>query len=972
MAHWQDRFLGIGELPPELSIFETEFFQFSPRDVAAIRKEFRPKYRIAVALQLGFMRLTGARLNAFNVLPRKLLHLVGEQVGEKAPSIASLRSMYRRGNTRRDHQAWVMQWLNIKVHTKRQERMLFAALREASKAIGSVDRLIATARQWLFDKSLLVPATSTLRDICIRAASDTESQIYESICKAVSSEQRLAWEAAIFEKRKEGLTHLEWLQSAPKRRSQESLRNLFKKIEYLTTLGVADLDLRAVPMERLQMYARQLQHRRPSRFRRLTEVVRTLQLVSFLRVTLSDAADAVLQLAGKLTSDVVSHATEDVRRADGRTLVDYRKILREIFDLVEDSTVSAESLRTKLREMSSTVAPQIHPTRAAAVRARLTEKIPAVRSLLRAMVELPIKGSPNERATAGLSELKTLYARHETALPVKDRDLARGWEALVDGAADRERAMRAFEMSTLFELRRGLRRGGCWLEYGNTYRNRERMLIPEEQWKAQRRRHLSFLRLPENPKEYLASLVAAAKHGIDAVSQALARGELSIHEGDISLPKLEKEDVPPLVKQARDAIATHIGTIQLPELLLEMDVQTRFSKTLLGHAPQSEHELLLTYGALLGHGTEMNATEVALMIPSLSASEISVTMKALESEDAIGKANRLVVEFIDRLPVMKTWGDGKSASSDMMSLPTSMHLWNARRDPRRRTASMGMYTHVLNQWPIIYHQPIVLGNRQAGAAIEGVVRQERIELDWLAVDTHGYTDAAMCFARLQSFDLCPRLSNLRERRLTVPKGMDIHAPLASVVDATLQLDCIKERWDDLLRISASISNGTVSAVLVLERFGSAAQGDPVYRAAKMLGRLLRTIYLCDYFTKPVFRREIHRVLNRGESIHTLQRAIHSGEIPHDRGRRPEEMHAISGSLALLTNLVIGWTSLETQSALAALKSHGVIFAPEVLRHVSPIRYSNINFRGTFKFPVKKYLVALLGDEAQRKGRALHG
>jgi hypothetical protein len=111
--------------------------------------------------------------------------------------------------------------------------------------------------------------------------------------------------------------------------------------------------------------------------------------------------------------------------------------------------------------------------------------------------------------------------------------LAKGWEALVDGAADRERAMRALEMSTLFELRRGLRRGGCWLEYSNAGRNREQMLIPEEQWRAQRRRHLSLLRLPENPKEYLASLVAAAKQGLDAVSRALARGELAIEEGDI-------------------------------------------------------------------------------------------------------------------------------------------------------------------------------------------------------------------------------------------------------------------------------------------------------------------------------------------------------------------------------------------------------------------------------------------------------
>ena len=972
MAHWQDRFLGIGELSPELSIFELEFFQFSAADIAAIRKEFRPKYRIAVALQLGFMRLTGARLNAFNVVARKLLSLVGEQVGETAPSIASLRTMYGRGNTRRDHQAWVMQWLKIKAHTKRQERMLFAALREASKATESIDRLIATARQWLFDKSLLVPATSTLRDICIRAASDTESHIYQSICRAVPSDKRRAWETSIFEKRKDGSTHLEWLQAAPKRRSQKNLRGLFQKIEYLTQLGVATIELREIPMERLQIYARQLQHKRASRFRNLAEITRTLQLVSFLRVTLSEAADAVLQLAGKLTSDIVSDASDKVKSAEGAMLIDYRKILIEIFGLADNEEISAESLQTTLRKMSKHLQKNIHPTRAAAIRARLTDKIPAVRSLLRAITDLPIQGVTTERAIAGLSELKSLYARHASELPVKDRDLAKGWKAHVEDAADRERAMRALEASTLFELRRGLRRGGCWLEYSNAYRSREQMLIPDEQWKAQRRRHISLLRLPENPKEYLASLVVAAKEGMDAVSRGLARGDLTVDKGDVHLPKLEKEYVPPPVAQARDAIDGHIGTIQLPELLLEMDVQTRFSKTLLGRVPRSEHELLLTYGALLGHGTEMNAAKVALMIPSLKPEEISAAMKLLEGQGTIDKANKLIVEFVDRLPVMKVWGDGKSASSDMMSLQASLHLWNARRDPRRKTASMGMYTHVSNQWPIIYHQPIVLGNRQVGAAIEGVVRQATIDLDWLAVDTHGYTDVGMCIARMQTFDLCPQLANLRERRLTIPKGMKIPEVLASVVDATLHVDCIQERWDDLLRISASISNGTVSAVQVLERFGSVAQGDPIYRAAKTMGRLLRTIYLCDYFTKPEFRREIHRVLNRGESVHTLQRAIHSGAIPHDRGRRPEEMHAISGSLALLTNLVIGWTSLQTQAALTALKARGIVFAQDILRHVSPIRYHNINFRGTFGFPFERYLVELLGSDDSQNLKATSG
>ena len=174
---------------------------------------------------------------------------------------------------------------NIKGHTKRQERMLLAAIREASQANASIERLIAIARQWLFDQALLVPATSTLRDVCTRAASETESSVYQSICRVVSPEKRLAWKTALLEKRKDGTTHLEWLQLAPKRKSQKKLRDLFQKIQYLTHLGVADIDLSGIPMQRLQFYGRRLHLNRPTRFRKLAEVTRTLQLVSFLRIT---------------------------------------------------------------------------------------------------------------------------------------------------------------------------------------------------------------------------------------------------------------------------------------------------------------------------------------------------------------------------------------------------------------------------------------------------------------------------------------------------------------------------------------------------------------------------------------------------------------------------------------------------------------------------------------------------------------
>jgi TnpA family transposase len=91
----------------------------------------------------------------------------------------------------------------------------------------------------------------------------------------------------------------------------------------------------------------------------------------------------------------------------------------------------------------------------------------------------------------------------------------------------------------------------------------------------------------------------------------------------------------------------------------------------------------------------------------------------------------------------------------------------------------------------------VLNERQAGVAIEGVVRQERIETSQLAVDTHGYTDFAMALARLLGFDLCPRLKDLKQRQLYVPRGMVIPREIAAVCVANVDTSLVEStgtRW----------------------------------------------------------------------------------------------------------------------------------------------------------------------------------
>ena len=130
----------------------------------------------------------------------------------------------------------------------------------------------------------------------------------------------------------------------------------------------------------------------------------------------------------------------------------------------------------------------------------------------------------------------------------------------------------------------------------------------------------------------------------------------------------------------------------------------------------------------------------------------------------------------------------------------------------------------------------------------------------------------MALSRLLGFDLCPRLRELRQRHLFVPRGTKVPEEIAAVCDASVDAALIDAHWDSLVHLAASVMSGHASAVTALARFGSAARGDPIYEAGVQLGKLLRTAFLADYFVNAAFRRELRRVLNRGEAPSTRSSA----------------------------------------------------------------------------------------------------
>ena len=969
MGNWQATFLGLKQLPRELTAFEIEaFFTFTLAERQLIEDRRRPALKLGLALQIGFLRMCGRLLDAVRIVPPALWRHLGAQFAVAAPDLASLRAMYRRAPTLIEHQQLACEALGFHWLSESQRRALVRALRQDLARTRDRQRLLVFARRWLYDHQLIITHERSLRSTIVSARRQYEAALAKSIHAGMDSHLLERWRQALVTPREAGLSQQSWLWAAPAKHSPRQIEELLERIETLYELGV-HRHLVDVPDDLLRRYARRLANRPPSIGARIKEPVRTIETAYFLRYCLAVGTDRALLMVRRRVADLWRRAAKDANQVLIHWADLYRELLGSLGALVSDATVADSEIRERLRSLVAAHQQRKPPTRAQLVREHLIEEIRPVRSLLSALVLLPWQATPGHSVLAALQLLKGLYEHDVKELPVfTSIEFGKVWKTLLSGQ-DRERACRAFEVATLLSLRRALRNGTVWIDHSLAFRSRERLFIPAAIWQRERGSYYRRLTLPKQAHAFLEPLIERARAAVAAVAKAAEAGELRIDDELHLTPLAAAEEEPELVK-LRAALDHRIGEAQLPELLLEVDAKVRFSWIMLGREPRSEKELLMVYAGILAHGTSMSAAETARMMLQLSATSVRQAMRWAGDERRLTEACTAVLSYMHRHPIAATWGRSDLASSDMMSLETRQRVWQARLDPRRQTPSVGIYSHVRDRWGIFYAQPIVLNERQVGAAIEGVLRQEEVEVTQLAVDTHGYTDFGMAFARGAGLDLCPRLKALKDRHLFLPRGCEVPQILKPICNATLDLKSVPIHWDRWVHLIASAYGGHTSAINVLTRFGSAARGDPLYEVGVVIGRLLRTVFLADYFINPAFRRELLRVLNRGEATNALKRLIYTGRVSNYQAKSEDEMQAVADALSLLANIVMAWNTAKMQAIFDrwAQRRSGAV-APELIGRIAPTRTEGLNMRGIFSFPIEQYAEALLPSWVTAK---IHG
>ena len=696
----------------------------------------------------------------------------------------------------------------------------------------------------------------------------------------------------------------------------------------------------------------------------MSEPARTLEVACFLRYCLLVTTDHLLLMVRRRVAELWRAAGTGLEAATTDWARLYQELVREVTRLAVTPEVDAQRLQVELRRIIAEQRQRRPRSRAERTRDRLIEGVRLVRSLLKALVRLPWAGVEAHPVLAAVAVLRPLYEADIRSLPpIGALSLGRVWHAELAGP-DRQRAFAACEVATLLSLRRALRNGTVWIEHSLTFRSRERLFLPAEHWQSHRRAHYRRLGLPTSPQAFLEPLLERAAAGVRAVADAASDGRVTVDTA-LHLTPLAAEPEDPQVAKLRTTLDRRIGEAQLPELMLAVDAEVRYSWLMLGREPRSMNELVMVYAGILAHGTALSAAETARMIPQLDATAIRQAMRFAADERRLAEASSAVLACMHRHPIAAAWGRSDLASSDMMSLETSRRVWQARIDPRRQTPSVGIYTHVRDRWGISYVQPIVLNERQAGAAIEGVVRDEALETSQLAVDTHGYTDVAMALSRLLGFDLCPRLKALSDRHLFLPRGSEVPESVRVIVRTRIDPRRIAAQWDRIVHLAASVHSGHASAIEALARYGAASRGDPLYEALVQLGQLLRTVFLADYFVNEPFRRELLRVLNRGEAVNALKRAIYTGRVATFQAKRHGELAAVGDALGLLANMVMAWNTAQMQASFDRLNARrSTAVPPELIGRIAPTRTEGINLRGVFRFPVEAYAERLLPTSGQ--------
>ena len=261
---------------------------------------------------------------------------------------------------------------------------------------------------------------------------------------------------------------------------------------------------------------------------------------------------------------------------------------------------------------------------------------------------------------------------------------------------------------------------------------------------------------------------------------------------------------------------------------------------------------------------------------------------------------------------------------------------------------MQFYTHISDQYAPFHTKVINATVRDATHVLDGLLYHESdLRIAEHYTDTAGFTDQVFGLMHLLGFRFAPRIRDLADKRLYIHGEAKQYPTLAGLIGGNINVRHIRAHWEDLLRLAASIRQGTVTASLMLRKLASYPRQNGLAVALRELGRIERTLFALDWMQHVELRRRVQVGLNKGEARNALARAVFLNRLGEFRDRSFENQRYRASGLNLVVAAIVLWNTVYLERAVQALRESGRIVDDTLLRHLSPLGWEHINLTGDY-------------------------
>ena len=564
---------------------------------------------------------------------------------------------------------------------------------------------------------------------------------------------------------------------------------------------------------------------------------------------------------------------------------------------------------------------------------------------------------------AGLEWLHKNLTRkpHESDAP--QDVVGKSWQKHIFGK-DGQLDMRAYVFCVLDELRTALRRRDVYVSPSWRYADPRFGLLDGAEWLSARPIVCRSLGLTIEAKPTLdaftteldATWLSVAKRLPE--NPAIQLTETDEGKTELSLGTLDKLDEPPSLLQLRAAVADLMPHVDLPEILLEVAARTGFASAF-AHVSErnarADNFATSLCAVLLGDACNTGLEPLIRSdMPALRRDRLSWVSQNYIRDDTLAAANVILVSMQSQLELAQTWGGGEVASADGMRFVVPVRTVHSGPNPKYFGSGRGVtwYNMISDQFSGL-NAITVPGTLRDSLVLLAVVLEQQTELQptQIMTDTGAYSDVVFGLFRLLGYHFSPRLADVGGTRFWRSRPDADYGQLNGLAKQSVKLELITEHWDDLLRLAGSLKLGRIPATGIMRTLQTGDRPTRLAQALAEFGRLEKTLHMLTYIDDESKRRATLTQLNRGESRHSLARAVFHGKRGELRQRYREGQEDQLSALGLVVNMIVLWNTIYMTAALKQLKQQGYPILDADVTRLSPLGWEHINMLGRYSFAV---------------------